>query len=1329
MSIAVLAEKPSVARDLARVLGATKKGQGYLHGNGYVVTWAIGHLVALAEPHQVNPSWKRWRFADLPMLPESWPLVVYENTKDQFEVVRKILTSEHVERVVCATDAGREGELIFRYVYDKANCEKPVDRLWISSMTPDAIRDGFDRIEDGAKYEPLADAARGRSRADWLVGMNLSRAYSLRYGPALSVGRVQTPTLAMLVDRELAIRSFVPEDYVEVHATFRPAGPDGSYDDAGPTYDGAYVGTDGVTAPVGKVDGDATDDDAPGSKTVRLPPDGEDGSRVVARAKSGAARVDSAEGKQKRMPAPLLYDLTELQRHANRLYGLTAKKTLDLAQALYERKKLISYPRTDSRHLSKTVAEGLPAIVAAVRGRYEGKVAPGSGEKALGKRYVDDARVTDHHAILPTDASPERVSLSADEARIYDLVCRRLLMAWHEDLRVSSTTVVTTIVNDDIVDRYRSVGTRVDRPGWKVLDIELKSKGKDDDHELPPGLIEGVTCRVEDARAERKTTRPPRRFTEATLLTAMETAGKQVDDRELSEAMRERGLGTPATRAGILETLVAREYLVRQKKSLIATDKGVRLIEVVHPAVKSPQMTGEWEWKLEQIRRGEGRLDTFVGEIEDYVREVVGAVRETPADDPATARPDTARAATKTATRPAAVAVDVERGPDEAVATLEPMLRERFGHDGFRPYQREVCEAVARGGDALLVMPTGAGKSLCYQLPGLARGGTTLVVSPLIALMEDQVGKLQDLGVRAERIHSGRTRADSRAACIAYLEGRLDFLFIAPERLGVTGFPEMLAKRRLALVAVDEAHCISHWGHDFRPDYRMLQERLASFRPVPVIALTATATPLVQKDIAEQLGLTGDRRFIHGFRRTNIAVEVVTMPPSVRDDAVLRVLADPDARPAIVYAPTRKAAESLAARLAEVMPAAAYHAGLPAKDRDRVQTAFQADTIEVVVATIAFGMGIDKPDVRTVVHIALPGSVEAYYQEIGRAGRDGKPSRAVLLHGWSDRKTHEFFLERSYPDPNLLRKIWNVLGEDWRDKEAVAAEVRLDPEQLDAALDKLWIHGGAVIDADDRVRRGAADADGWIRPYRVQRQYREEQLALVGRYAEAGTCRMVHLVHHFGDQHDGGEQCGMCDVCDPDGCVALVLREPTKDEAVAMERMLVELRRRDGQAVGRMHRELFGEALARRDFERVLGALVRAGLVLEREDSFEKDGKPIEFRRAHLTSHGAEARDIDGVRVEEVPDAAPRRRKKRAPGVAELEAEADAAIVNALRTWRAKEARRRRIPAFRVCTDRTLLGVAAARPVDEDALLAVRGMGPALVRKYGERILDLVRGD
>ena len=309
-----------MARDIAKVLGADSKGDGYLHGNGYVVTWAIGHLAALAQPQEMRPEWKFWRRDQLPMLPGSWPLVVYDKTKDQFEVVRKILSSPRVGRVICATDAGREGELIFRYIYEAAGCSKPISRLWISSLTPDAIRKGFAAVKPGRDYEPLADAARGRSRADWLVGMNFSRAYTLAYGDLMSVGRVQTPTLAMVVERELAIRKFVPEDYLEVVATFRPTAKPESE-----AYQGTWVR-----------------DVADVQKSARLDKDGVEAAQIVARAKAGVAAIESVKAETQRMGPPLLYDLTELQRHANRLYGFSAQHTLDTAQTLYERHKLIS---------------------------------------------------------------------------------------------------------------------------------------------------------------------------------------------------------------------------------------------------------------------------------------------------------------------------------------------------------------------------------------------------------------------------------------------------------------------------------------------------------------------------------------------------------------------------------------------------------------------------------------------------------------------------------------------------------------------------------------------------------------------------------------------------------------------------------------------------------------------------------------------------------------------------------------------------------------------------------------------------------------------------
>jgi DNA topoisomerase-3 len=419
MTVAVVAEKPSVGRDLAQVLGATRRGDGTLSGNGYVVTWAIGHLVGLAEPEGIRAEWKRWRREDLPMLPGRWPLTVFEATRDQFEVVRRVLNAPDVESVICATDAGREGELIFRFIYEAARCKRPVSRLWISSLTESAIREGLRKLRPASDYDHLANAAVGRSRADWLVGMNLSRAYGLALDAPLSVGRVQTPTLAMLVERELEIRSFVPEDYLEVLATFSAP--------ADKSYPGTWFDPKAKQHP------------------QRLPTSGEAANEIIARALSGKASIASVTSQTKRLPPPLLYDLTELQRHANRLYGFSAQRTLDVAQALYEKHKLISYPRTDSRHLSSEVAGMLPAVVSAVSAPYAAQLAEGTGARPLSRRFVDDSKVSDHHAIVPTTVSAASKSLSPDEQKLYGLICRRLLQAWHDDFVWATTTVITEL--------------------------------------------------------------------------------------------------------------------------------------------------------------------------------------------------------------------------------------------------------------------------------------------------------------------------------------------------------------------------------------------------------------------------------------------------------------------------------------------------------------------------------------------------------------------------------------------------------------------------------------------------------------------------------------------------------------------------------------------------------------------------------------------------------------------------------------------------------------------------------------------------------------------
>jgi DNA topoisomerase-3 len=1270
MSVAVVAEKPSVGRDLAQVLGATRRGDGTLSGNGYVVTWAIGHLVGLAEPEGIHAEWKRWRREDLPMLPERWPLTVFDATRDQFEVVRRVLNAPDVESVICATDAGREGELIFRFIYEAARCKRPVSRLWISSLTESAIREGLRKLRPASDYDHLANAALGRSRADWLVGMNLSRAYGLALDAPLSVGRVQTPTLAMLVERELEIRNFVPEDYLEVVATFSAT--------AEKSYPGTWFDPKAKQHP------------------QRLPASGEAANEIVARALAGKASIASVTSQTKRLPPPLLYDLTELQRHANRLYGFSAQRTLDVAQALYEKHKLISYPRTDSRHLSTEVAGTLQAIVNAVSAPYAAQLAQGTGSRPLSKRFVDDGKVSDHHAIVPTTVSAASKSLSPDEQKLYDLVCRRLLQAWHDDFVWAATTVITELCPKAAatpVDSFRSHGSAIEQQGWKVLDVgEIKppaektgkAKGDapgDDSTLLPAGLARGQQPRVLDAKAVTKTTRPPPPHNDATLLTSMETAGKTLDEKELSEAMRDSGLGTPATRAAIIETLLTRGYATRDGKALRATDRGIGLVGVVDADVKSAAMTGAWEARLQAIARGQGELPQFLKQIEEYVTAVVGRVppilpplsgdggsRPTPtaARSKTTQRAPTTtqraptttqRAPTTTQRAPTTTPSEstTPRAPSEGLA-LERLLRERFGFPAFRAHQQAVCEAATAGHDLLLVMPTGAGKSLCYQLPGLARGGTTLVISPLIALMEDQVARLQSLGFRAERIHSGRARTESRQVCLDYVAGKLDFLFIAPERLGVSGFPELLARRPLGLIAIDEAHCISQWGHDFRPDYRLLGQRLPQLRPAPVVALTATATPLVQRDIVTQLGLGKDARlFIHGFRRHNLALETLEVPPNERPGRALQWLSGADRLPAIVYAPTRKAAETVAALLAQKHRAQPYHAGLSPELRDRVQTDFLAGRVDVVVATVAFGMGVDKADIRTVLHLALPGSVESYYQEIGRAGRDGKPSRAVLMHHAADRKTHDFFLQRDYPDASVLEKLFGSLKPKPVSADTLRKKSRVAKADFEKALEKLWVHGGVQGVIEGQLVRGH---DEWRAPYAAQRELRLEQLALMAKFANGRRCRMLGLVEHFGDQEDSGEPCGHCDLCAPTGSIKSLPPPPGGFATLAPP---------------------------------------------------TKRGAKTRARKTAKRGRG---------------------RKSRATAVALPASGPSAALVATLRAWRLLESKKKRVPAFRVMTNRALVAIADARPATPAALRTVKGVGPKLLKSYGTQLVTLCsRGD
>jgi ATP-dependent DNA helicase RecQ len=683
---------------------------------------------------------------------------------------------------------------------------------------------------------------------------------------------------------------------------------------------------------------------------------------------------------------------------------------------------------------------------------------------------------------------------------------------------------------------------------------------------------------------------------------------------------------------------------------------------------------------------------------------------------------------------------------------LTSLLHTTFGFPSFRANQEAVCRAAADGRDVLLVMPTGAGKSLCYQLPAIARGGTALVISPLIALMDDQATKLAAAGLRVARIHSGLSRDQARQACRDYLDGNLQFLFIAPERMRVPNFPEMLARKKPSLIAIDEAHCISAWGHDFRPDYRTLGDFLPALRPAPVIALTATATPTVQKDIITQLQLSRPELFIHGFRRHNLAIEVVELSKPRRNEFTAKLLKEKSNRPAIVYAPSRKAAEELASTLGG--SAAAYHAGLDPATRERVQRHFLTGNLEVVVATIAFGMGIDKADVRTVVHTALPGSVEQYYQEIGRAGRDGLPSRTVLLHSFADRKMHDFFLERDYPAITELTRVAAVLTRDYQMPDLLRQRLKMEAETFDKTVEKLIAQGAANIDMAGNVR-AAEDAPrqtAWRKGYDEQIAFRRSQIDRMVQFAESPQCRMAALIQHFGDTADGLRPCGHCDFCAPQEATAQIFRTPTAEEDRQLRAILRAL---DGQtrATGKLHTELSTSALRntpaadRKVFDTLLDALTRAGLITLNTDQWTNpEGNLITFKKASLTHEG---RTFTGPLPPdlllkdpfELSSSHKTSRKGGAtkPSKASLKADREQTTAvytaeqktldAALRAWRKSEAAKTGKPAFMVFSDAVLNNIVIARPKNISALLQVPGVGPRIADTHGATIIALCRDE
>lgn len=592
MKSLVLAEKPSVAREIARVLKCSHKAKGYLEGDQFVVTWALGHLVTLAEPDDYDQRLKEWRLEDLPMLPQHMKLKVIRQTAHQYQVVKGLMKRQDIKDLVIATDAGREGELVARWIMDMANWKKPFRRLWISSQTDKAIREGFNNLQPGAGYNKLYDAAVCRAEADWLVGLNVTRTLTCKFNAQLNAGRVQTPTLAMIVARENEIKNFRPVDYWTIRTDF-----------------GDFYG------------------DWRGPSGGRLF-DQERAEQIVARAAGQTGRIIELKTESRQEPPPLAYDLTELQRDANRRYGWTAQKTSGVLQDLYEKHKLVSYPRTDSRYISSDI---IPTLAARLKGMnsapYADLIKPLLQQPLKpGRRFVDDSKVSDHHAIIPTEQTLNLNNLNQDEKRLYDLIARRFIAVLYPPYCYNQTSIVSEVKGE----RFYSRGKVETARGWKAVQSVLPDRDEKED-QLPEQTLalhqKGDILSVKSCKTSKDKTKPPARYNEATLLTAMEQAGRLVEDEELRESIKGSGLGTPATRAEIIEKLIHTSYIERHGKELVPTSKGIQLVGLVPSALRSPELTAQWEQRLTDIAKGRENKAAFIEDIKKDTVRLVEAVK------------------------------------------------------------------------------------------------------------------------------------------------------------------------------------------------------------------------------------------------------------------------------------------------------------------------------------------------------------------------------------------------------------------------------------------------------------------------------------------------------------------------------------------------------------------------------------------------------------------------------------------------------------------------------------------------------------------------------
>ncbi|MEL1133591.1 DNA topoisomerase III [Desulfitobacterium sp. THU1] len=591
----VLTEKPSVGRDIAKLLGCNQKGNGCFVGSKYIVTWALGHLVTLADPEAYGDRYKTWRLEDLPMLPKQMELVVIKETSKQYAAVKQLLRQPDVDELIIATDAGREGELVARWIIQKAGWRKSIKRLWISSQTDKAIKEGFNNLKPGKAYESLYAAAECRAQADWYVGLNVTRALTCKHNAQLSAGRVQTPTLALVVDREKEIQKFIPKEYWTIHAQ-------------------------------GKGYSLRWQDKSSGQSRIF---DAQKVENLLKRLSGKQGRLADLRKEAKKELPPLAYDLTELQRDANRKYGYSAKKTSSIMQQLYEHHKLVTYPRTDSRYLTEDIVDTVPERLKSIAvGPYAELARRVLRTKIVTtKRLVDNSKVTDHHAIIPTEQTVFLGKLSQEEARIYDLIVRRFIAVLSPAFEYEQTTIKVDIQGEIFTAKGKIVKQRGWRNAYEGNDSIDEEGDQEDQEQSLPDLKIKQDIEVLSIKSASGKTKPPKRYTEATLLSAMEHPGQRLEDAELRETLEKTsGLGTPATRADIIEKLFNSFYMERNGKEIIPTSKGIQLVGLVPAELRSPELTAKWEQQLNEISKGREDQQRFIQGIKNYATQLVGQV-------------------------------------------------------------------------------------------------------------------------------------------------------------------------------------------------------------------------------------------------------------------------------------------------------------------------------------------------------------------------------------------------------------------------------------------------------------------------------------------------------------------------------------------------------------------------------------------------------------------------------------------------------------------------------------------------------------------------------